>query len=321
MNKLWFFTLLLMGSLYSYSDPELDALWSSIADINAPTLSEYRLIENYLRHCRRPYLNDLEPLITSSNRQKSAFLRNMALTGPENEMPLFEKYSFNVTDETNSRCILLYASFNGIYPKKVRTILDEIKESGYSGHVLVRIGGFPNTPNGGLRLCHVPYAFKVAFLQEASLLGYKELLWLDSSMHPLTDLKIIFSHIKKRGYFFTYVATLRQTESSHLPAAAKCLGVSPEQYDNIYHLSSALVGLNMNNPKAIDLLSTWYAETEKLLPCITGNAEELSFSILAWQSKLRPTSWFGTFVCTPDELPSIRKSRPKLQFYLDGVRN
>ena len=322
MARFYLALLILINSLYSYSDAysdtELDSLWASIADINNPVLSDYRMIENYLRTGRRAYLDDLDSLV--ADRQKLSFIRNLALIGLENEMPIFENHSVNVTDETKDRCILLYGSFNRIYPQKARTILEEIKQSGYSGHVLLRIGGFPNTPNGGLRLCHIPYAFKVAFLQEARLLGYKELLWLDTSMHPLTNLEVVFSQIKKRGYFLTYVATLRQTESSHLPAAAKSLGISNEHYDKIHHLSSALIGLNMNHPKASDFLSTWYAETERVYPNISGCPEELCFSVTAWRSKLKPLSWFGTYVCAPTELPSIREFRPMLQFYLDGVR-
>jgi len=61
----------------------------------------------------------------------------------------------------------------------VRNLLSELGKCGYRGHLLLRIGGFPNVEKGGLKICHVPYAFKVAALLEARNLGFEEIFgWI-----------------------------------------------------------------------------------------------------------------------------------------------
>lgn len=301
-------------ALHAFQDDELDEIWSSVVDITNPTLDEYQAIEKYLKHGRRPYLDPL------AHHDRSIRIRNLRLIGVHHEMPIFEKHSFNISEKSKHRCILLYASYNGIYPDKARTLLSELEERGYSGHVLLRIGGFPDLEHGGLKLCHVPYAFKVAFLREAQRQGYGEVLWIDTAMHPLTNLEVIFSVIKEKGYFFTDVGFLSDNKSTHLAEAAASLGITTDQYDRIPHASSSLIGLNMKNSKAVRLLENWVAETENVYPYITCWPEELSLSVIAWRLKCKPYSWFGNCVCGEHELqmPIVRQ-RP-LQFYIDPVR-
>ncbi len=322
----WIFACLLMGcgallaSLPSardsgYSDEELQQLWASIADINHPTLEDYRRIEHYIREGNRPYLADL---YIYPSRIK--IIRNLVLIGSDDKMPYTEKHSFNIDAKTNRRCILLYASSNGIYPQKARNILSELEKAGYSGNVLVQIGGFPNTEFGGIKLCHVPYAFKVAFLREAQLLGYKEILWLDTAIHPLTNLEMVFEQIANKGWFLTSVSSLTGNASAHYPNAAQSLGITRDLYDEIPHISSAIIGLNMENHQAVRLLEDWLKQTERVYPNINGFPEELSLSVTAWRAKCVPYSWFGTITCAQSELPWILQERPTLQFYLDAIR-
>lgn len=311
------FSLLLMiffHSLYAFQDNELTELWSSIVDISNPTLEEYVKIEDYLKNGERPYL---EPLV---NHNRIASIRNIKLISANNHFPVFEKHSFNIDEKSKNRCIVLFSTYNGIYPDKARRLLGDLEKCGYRGHVLVRIGGFPNLENAGLKLCHIPYAFKVAFLCEAQRLGFEEVLWLDTAMHPLTNLEIIFDAIKEKGYFFTYVGFLSDNMSTHLPEAAATLGITTDMYDRIPHLSSSMLGLNMKNSKAISLLEGWLAETENVYPCITCWPEELSLSVIAWRLQCRPYSWFGNCVCGEHELnmPIVRQK--PLQFYIDALR-
>ncbi len=300
---------------YGYMDEELKHLWSSVVDITHPTLDEYRLIENYISYGERPYLTELY-----FRHSRIKMIRNFKLIGPEGQMPIIEKYSFNVTEKTKQRCILLFTSPNGIYPQKARRVLSEIEKCGYSGHVLLRIGGFPNTEFGGLKLAHVPYAFKVAFLREAQLLGYKEVLWIDTAIHPLTDLELVFKEIETHGYFLLWIGSLASGERLHYLSAAKSLGISKDSYEHIRHISSAMIGLKMDHPQAIRCLESWYRATQRVYPNISGYPEELGLSVSAWRAKCTPYSWLGEIVCAESELPSILQERPRLQVYLDTQR-
>jgi hypothetical protein len=215
---------------------------------------------------------------------------------------------------------VLFASHNRIYPEKVRTLLSELKEIGYSGHVLVRIGGFPNTQNGGLKLCHVPYAFKVAFLEEAKALGYKEVLWLDSSVHPLTNLEMVFSEIKRNGYFFTSLGSLQDNAPAHRSEAAEAMGISTMLYDKIPHISAIIFGVNLENPKALRFIEDWHSEMESVYPCLSWFPEELSLSVVTWRLRCKPFSWFGMIVCLENEVSWLLPQRPTIQAYFDARR-
>lgn len=314
IKKICLCLFIIFQPLYCFQDNELLELWSSIADMANPTIEEYKIIEQYLREGKRTYL---EPL---AYHDRFIRIRNLQLLGANNEMPIFEKHSFNINEKSKNRCIVLFASYNGIYPNKARRLLAELEKIGYSGHVLLRIGGFPNLENGGLKICHIPYAFKIAFLLEAQRLGYGEVLWLDTAMHPLTNLEMIFSAIKEKGYFFTNVGFLSDNMSTHLPAAAASLGITTDYYHRIPHISSSVIGVNMQNSKAVQLLENWSAETENVYPYITCWPEELSLSVIAWRLQCKPYFWFGNCVCGEHELqmPIVRQ-RP-LQLYIDPIR-
>lgn len=314
MKKIVWFLLFLSRALYAFEDAELARLWSLIPDITHPTLEDYRNIEHYLSQGKRPYLEQLTDL------DRLIRIRHLRLVGQGGQMPLFEVHSLNLQKNSARRCVLLYASYNGIYPQKAYRALEDLRRCGYSGHVLLRIGGFPNLDHGGLKICHVPYAFKVAFFKEAQRLGYKEVLWLDTAMHPLTDLEEIFSIIEQKGHFFTEVGFLSDNRNTHLPAAAASLQVTTDLYSIIPHLSSSVMGFNMEHPKSVRLIDDWLEAAERVYPFITCWPEELSVSIIAWRMNLKPHTWFGNCVCGAHELgmPVVQK-RP-LQFYIDPIR-
>ncbi len=317
--------ILLCRAAHCFYDVELEHVWNSVSDINHPTLEDYRLFETYLSTARRSYLDYFLPE-TKQGKVKFIRLFDFKFVGENDEAPIFEKHVFHVDENDKERCILLYASYNGIYPNKVRKLLSEIKQSGYRGHVLVRIGGFPNVAHGGLKICHVPYAFKVAFFREAQLLGYKNVLWNDSAIHPLTDYAFTFNEMDARGYFFTAIGTLQTTAPYHNPEAALSLGVDVNQYDKIYHISTGLIGLNMGKTEVKQLLDNWYNETQRVYPCITLYPEELAFSVLASRLQCIPYSWFYHFVCEEKEFYNLNvpiadlMRQRQLNFFLDFQR-
>lgn len=295
---------------------ELGNLWSSLEDIFHPTLEDYKKIDQHLR-LERNYLHfPFDP----KQESRLNVIMGFQLLGSKEEMPLFEKYSFNVTEDTKNRCILLYASQNGIYPEKARHLLFELKEKKFSGHVLLQIGGFPNTENGGLKFCHIPYAFKACFLLHAKLLGYKEVLWLDLSIHPLSNFEMFFSEIQKRGYFFTMVGSLQENARGHTQSAALSLGISPGHYSEIPHISSAILGFDLNNPTGEQLLMDWLKEMERVSPCITWFPEELSLSVIAWRRKCQPFYFFENIVCKESERYYLPRHLKTIEAFIDSRR-
>ena len=326
MRKVIIVLFLAFGTFaHAFYDEELDQLWKSIPDINNPTLQDYRQIEKYLYTGKRPYLNLLHEFLLKQKHDVNLFLDRLnrlmgfRFVGSQNEMPIFEKHSLNIQEHTKKRCILLFASYNRDYPAKARQILRELKQNGYSGDVLLRIGGFPNTQSGGLKLCHVPYAFKIAFLQEARSLGYEEILWLDSAMHPLSDLEGIFTKIREFGYYLTGVGYLCDNARFNLIEAAEALNITKELYYDIPHLAAGIIGLNLQNPKGIQFIDQWLIETEKVIPNVTWYPDELSLSVVAWRCNFAPLSWFWNLAYKEENLLNMQYN-PEIHFYLDTLR-
>lgn len=294
----------------------LKHLWSSIEDPNNPTWEEYKRIDGYLREKR----DFLEPISLYDEGRRLSHFSEFQLLGPHDEMPLFEKHSFRVTEKTKHRCLLIYASGNGDYGKKASQLLKNLQEIGYSGHVLMRVGGFPDAEHGGLKLCHIPYAFKLQFFKEAERLHFKEVLWLDLSMHPLTDLDMIFSEIQRNGYFLLKISSLLENKEKFLKSAAESLSVSYEEYSNIPHISSALLGLDLSSAKALELLSFWEMYTKEPLACVTWHPDDLSLSVAAYRSRCTPFCWYGKIVCAKDEVEWLTLQRPSIQVYFEKVK-
>ncbi len=286
--------ILLSQTLFSspFLDLEIEELWASLDDLYYPTLNDYKKIDAYLK-TKRDYLASYEQC-------KGQRILNFQLLGPDDILPVLEKHSINVTEKTKHRCVLIYASQNGVYPEKARDLLQDLKLNGYSGHVLLQIGGFPDTPFGGLKLCHIPYAFKVAYFDYARRLGYKEVVWMDTSLHLPSNLELIFSEIQKRGYFLTSPGSLDDNPPSHWPETALSMGVSVEMSPDIPHIWSGLIGFNMDNYQAIQLLEGWLKETEKGTSSIAG-FPELSLSILAWRIGMKPVLRTGAILCNACE--------------------
>lgn len=314
----------------AYSDPELDKLWSSISNINNPTLSEYLLIDDYLKNAERPYLDPLRLSMASDSlgntravyHRRMDLILNFKLLGPNQELPLFEIHKINERKETEKRCILIYASQNGPYPARAQRLLSDLKKCGYSGHALLRIGGFPNIPNGGLKICCVPYAFKVAFLREAQVLGYEQALWVDTALHPLNDLEKIFAEIDQKGYFFLSACSVKASFVGYVKEALKALSVDESQCDQIPHVYSPILGLNLVKDAPARLLDAWYVEAENVIPYTTPFHEDLSLSVIASRLKMEPQFLPGQIICLENEVlePYQLQGRTLLHFYGDNSR-
>jgi hypothetical protein len=129
----------------------------------------------------------------------------------------------------------------------------------------------------------------------------------------------IFTAIKHKGYFFISVGSLQDNCPLHFFTAAQSLNILTEFYDQIPHIASSVLGLNMENSRAVLFLESWLEETERVFPNITCFPEELSLSVVAWRLNCKPMTWFGNIVCLENELTRL-DNRPTIQFYLDGRR-
>ncbi len=107
-----------------------------------------------------------------------------------------------------SDCIVLFSSYDRIYPHYLLTLIEALKEVGIQGWVYYRLGGYPLPTQSELVYTGVPYAFKLFMLEEARNLGFRYLLWLDSSLFPLKNPQSLFEVIRQKGVLYKDVAPL-----------------------------------------------------------------------------------------------------------------
>ncbi|MGE5196231.1 MAG: hypothetical protein ACM3JI_02750, partial [Anaerolineae bacterium] len=230
-------------------------LYSQIEDIYHPTLEDYRFIQNFLTYGKRDRLEQLGDMFYRA--------RNVRIVGDKPEQfPQSGSVAVNCDENERENCILLYATFNQNYPNGIRRLLHLLMESDFQGHVLYRLGGWPNVEGGSLVLAHVPYGFKVSFLKEALRLGYKRALWLDVSIIPLVSLNTIFKMIKEKGCFI--MGNDRMVGPYMNRQAAAFFGLNLSQTLQVPSCSAGVFGIYFSNPIGKNLLERWhYAACDK----------------------------------------------------------
>lgn len=281
---------------------EHHSLYKQIQDIHHPTLQDYGLIQDYLSNAARENierLGDMEPR-----------MRALKIIGSNpGEFPIFGSCNVNCSSDDRENCLLLYSTFNLSYPKGLKRLLQEVKESDFKGHILYRMGGWPNAEGGSLPLCHVPYAFKACFFQEAKRLGFKRVLWLDTAAVPLVSLNEIFSTIEKTGHFVM--------GNSHMigpfmdPHVAVYFGVTDDETYKIPSCSAGLFGLDFSNKQSCKILDAWYKAAFDKDAFFSRRSDQTALSILLYQANIQD------FVDL-DRMPHSRNEiKPDSLFLLD----
>ena len=201
------------------------------------------------------------------------------------------------TDREN--CIILYSSFNRKYPLGLKRLIKTISRSDFQGHLHYRIGGWPNTLAGDLLLAHVPFAFKVCFFREMQQLGYKRVLWLDSSILPWVSLNKIFDLIQERGFFVqanSHDVGIYMNEDS-----ARFFNLTLDDCYKIQSCSAAILGIDFTNPKTSTIIDSWYNAAKDPYAFFSARSDQNALSIIIHQLGLSDLMWPATTLGEPGE--------------------
>ncbi len=322
----------------SYRDEELVDLWNSLSDIYHPSSNDYLKFQEYLQHGRRPYLDTLfhkivqNGWVSSENLDRSQtradrILQQFRFVGPKGEMP-FQKTVVmgGATLEDRSSCIIMYSSYNfdntygpDLYSAKMQRVVRDLEEEGYRGHVLFRLGGYPLEEKGGLRLAHVPYSFKILSFIEAAMMGYQEVLWIDTSIHPSNDLSSVFSTIRNNGYFLLSNESMVDSDYQDgiIPDdTVHYCGLTGDDLSHIPHMAAGIVGLSFRNRSQSDFMEEWYRLTAATLPAMSLYPEEFLIAVAAWKTKKPPTGHFSDYIYGKLTVPS-RPHQAQKPFWYD----
>lgn len=253
-------------------------VYNQLSSITNPTLQDLHKIQDYLTHGKRPiirFMKDYEPNI-----------RNFKIIGtsPE-EQPQYGDIAVNCNENDRENCLIVYASFNKNYPRGLRRLVEFVKNSDFKGHVIYRIGGWPDIAGGSLVLAHVPYAFKVSFFKEVQSMGFKRAFWLDTSILPVVSLNQIFDMIQEDGYFAMgnthYIGPY--CNSFVLDA----FGITAEQADQIPSCSAGIFGVDFTTEIGKRIVEQYYQAACHKVAFFSPRSDQNALSIILHKNNLK----------------------------------
>lgn len=254
-------TLLFLSALKLLASQHSDAIYNQIKDIKAPSSKDYQLIQDYLDNGFILYRDRM------IDWRGNPLPRDVKIYSDKKNIT-YKVKSVNVKKKDRDNCIVLYSTFYENYPDLVSQTYESIINSSYKGHIIYRIGGFPNEQGGDIVKAHLPRAFKVAAFKEAYDLGFKYVLWLNAGMIPMIDLAKIFKRIKTKGvfgYLLPYNIRMLCHRNEHIHA----LNISRHSAFKCFSIHSSILGINFEDEKGLAFFNMWYDKTT--------NHEQFSF--------------------------------------------
>lgn len=289
--------------LSELSFTNLDPIYNQVSNIFHPTIQDYQLIQNFLSNGKRQNLERLRDMMNGA--------RQIKIIGKHDEFPQSGSAFVNCDHNEKENCVILYSSFNRNYPGSLHRLFKYISQSDFKGHVLYRIGGWPNTEGGSLPLAHVPYAFKVSYFKEAQRLGYKRILWLDSAVLPLVSLNDIFEMIKEKGFFL--MGCDRMLGPYMNSQAAAFFGFTLEQTFKIPSGSAGLCGVDLENATGRKILDWWYRAAHDPDAFFSARSDQNALSMIFYRLNLSDD------IISMDRMPhSTYEIKPDSLFLLDS---
>lgn len=267
---------------------EYNAIYARIKDLKNPSAKELKYIQNYLKHGKREYLDWIDtyyPDCRNDGYRIDRRMRNVKIYASGMKIQLSATpFVIGTTSKNKERCVICYSSYNLNFVTKIKRFPKLLAAANYQGHFLQQIGIWPDVKGGSLKLAHVPYAFKVSMLNEARRLGYKHVLWLDSSFVPQNNLDEIFGQIEKDGYFVT---TLPYTLHSHGSEMMRIsFGLTDKEMRSNHQCAGGLVGINFDHPDRIKLFKAWYKAAEDLGPFLSPRSDQVALGALIYKLNL-----------------------------------
>jgi hypothetical protein len=277
INKYISCLMLLFFNITCSLEFEID--YSFIKDINNPSSEELKSLQSMLkdnprRIALKPYLDDITDVTCDIN-----------FIDPKEEQPIkLEKFYVNTGPDDLEKVIISFASFNRNYPKGLERLKNLILKSDFKGHLITRLGGWPNIEDGSLRHSHIPYAFKVCFFKEVAKLGYKKILWLDSSIVPIENLNIIFEKLDKEKYLT--VANWHTVGPYSNPDFLNQFEVSLNIANKVVSCQACVVGFDFSSKIGLRLFTQWFSSALTPFGFFSKRADQNALSLIFYKNKL-----------------------------------
>lgn len=154
-------------------------------------------------------------------------------------------------DASIKHCVITACVGGGWYPEGQKRLIRSLYYHGSTADILAYQDEWPS--DGYNTEC--PYNIKASVLEKAIELGYKRILWLDSSVWCVQYPMGLWDIINHEGYYFW-----RSGYNCAQVCSDKCLeyfGVDRDTAEKYQDCSTSMFGLNMDNPEAQEFARRW----------------------------------------------------------------
>lgn len=242
-----------------------------------PTVKDYKLMQKSMKKKMAPFIEEL------GDFQSRCQIKLVGKS--KSEIPQQGLVAVNCAESDKENCVILYATYNKNYAAGLKRLVEHIAKSDFKGHILYRIGGWPNTEGGDFALAYVPYAFKVCFFREAQRLGYKRALWLDTSILPLASLNILFKKLQEQGYLA--MGNHFMVGPFFNEKASPFFKISFQDTFQIPSCSSGIFGLDFSHEKALKALSLWYEAARDPTAYYSARPDQNALSLILYALEMK----------------------------------
>jgi hypothetical protein len=245
-----------------------------------PTEEDFKKLEAYYSNFYDSHKESLYPLF---KHHRFCLLRNFKFSSTDHIKlkKELQKIYFNGDPNKKDQCIICYVSCHRNYHNKLLRLIDYLKITNYKGHLIYRVGGWPDLKNGSLFYFNTPYAFKPFLFNEVKNLGYKKILFLDTSICLNKPVDKLFDWMSDSGFvLYSDNQRYRHTISTYLIDSLKL--TKKEQFGT-RRFCAGILGLNFQNPKCRQFLSRWIAAAKTRTPFLCRYPEEGIMSALLYR--------------------------------------
>ena len=153
-------------------------------------------------------------------------------------------------------CVINVAVGRGHESGQIR-LKASLEATGYKGHTLFWKGKLPkDSPTHQ----EMPYAFKTFAFKEAINKGFEIIFWLDASVWANKDIAPLIEKIETDGYFIPDSGwKVGQWSSDN---ALNYFGITRQEAFEMKLITAGIMGLKINNQKAIDYFKKWIDSIE-----------------------------------------------------------
>lgn len=187
-----------------------------------------------------------------------------------NNLPIKQLYTIG-TGGNNINCIICCTPFthehnefkNQAKDSRYNASLEirkSLEEVGYNGALYIFNGGFPNPTGTEMKYAGVPYCFKIFMMLEAKKLGFKNIIWIDSSCYAINNPQRLFDILDEQGTLLSTVSASQNNYNAMVfkPTIDLLNSITNTDIHQANYIRTIVFGLNLHLEHIVKIVEEYY---------------------------------------------------------------